>query len=329
MARRKKPPGVVYFSQETEDAIIQYNACADEAERNRIFEDKIYHPFLKISECIMNTFKIDNFDMSAKDVQLDTVSHLSKQLHKFNNTKMSNKTLGKKTSAFGYFSTIAKYYLIQRSNTNYKGWKNIISVPLNNMTNKMDNAITDSLQLSHDLKDDNDNINLTNTLLSKFKLIYKWSRRNFKSDSSQIRLMERVKLLLEGNGKWLERRDGINYRFKNYPNYWESATDGITSPQCGIRLLRRIIVLWRRSLKEVDIQCLQIKKPRNERNLESFTRNCPTCLRILYSYGHNSCERAREHLIANLPCPRCRGKTRYVIGADGNYNFTKAKNKNS
>lgn len=305
MTRRKKPPGVVYFTQDTEDAIIQYNSSQDDAERNHIYEDKIYKPFLKIAECIMNKFKIENFDMSPQDVQRDVVSHLTKKLHKFDATKMSTKTLGKKTTAFAYFSTIAKHYLLQESNTNYKGWKNIISVPFNDSTDEVDNLITNNIQLRCDIRDDSENISLTNTLLSKFELIYKWSNINFKRDSLQIKLMERVKMLLEGNGKWIERRDKVNYKFKKHLNYWESVTDGISSPESGTRLLKRIVVLWRRSLTEGDLQCLKIKKPRKKRNLESFIRICPICHRNIYSYGHVSCQRSREYSISNLPCPRC------------------------
>ena len=48
--KRKPKQSILYFTQETEDAIIQYLITEDEVERNRIYNEKIdkvnYRPIL-------------------------------------------------------------------------------------------------------------------------------------------------------------------------------------------------------------------------------------------------------------------------------------------
>ena len=47
----------VYFTQETEDAIIEFLSTEDQLERNKIYNDKIKYAFYKLSENIIHTFK--------------------------------------------------------------------------------------------------------------------------------------------------------------------------------------------------------------------------------------------------------------------------------
>lgn len=118
--RKKKTPSKnIYFSQETEDAIVQYNAMEDMAERNKLFNAKIQYPFEKLSENILNTFKFSYFECSHKDVQQETLSFLVSNIHKY---KQEN---GK---AFSYFSIVAKNFLILYNNGNYKKFKKHTSV---------------------------------------------------------------------------------------------------------------------------------------------------------------------------------------------------------
>ena len=49
--RKRKPKEPrIYFTQDTEDAIIEYLACTDQVERNRIYNDRIEYGFYKLAE---------------------------------------------------------------------------------------------------------------------------------------------------------------------------------------------------------------------------------------------------------------------------------------
>ena len=104
----------LYFTQETEDAIILYNKTEDTDERSKIYKDHIKYPFEKLVENIIHTFKFYYFDVPSEDVQAEVIAFLNEKMHKFKAGK------GK---AFSYFSIIAKNYLIIQNNTNYKRMK--------------------------------------------------------------------------------------------------------------------------------------------------------------------------------------------------------------
>lgn len=120
--KRRSKNGVsrMYFTQETEDAIILYNNTEDQETRERIFQDKIHYPFQKLVENVFNTFKFSYFETGPLDVQKECLSHLVANMHKFDPTRSSKTDPKKKTRAFAYFSIIAKHYLILLNNTNYK-----------------------------------------------------------------------------------------------------------------------------------------------------------------------------------------------------------------
>jgi len=101
----------MYFTKDTEDAIIAYNNAVDSSIREQIYNTKIKYPFEKLVENVFNTFKFSYFETGPMDVQKETVSHLVSNIHKFDAGK------GK---AFAYFSIIAKHYLIALNNSVYK-----------------------------------------------------------------------------------------------------------------------------------------------------------------------------------------------------------------
>lgn len=111
----RKPRGTgtdkMYFTKDTEDSIILFNATEDVSKREDIYNTKIKYPFEKLVENIFNTFKFSYFETSPLDVQRETVTHLVSNIHKFEAGK------GK---AFSYFSIIAKHYLIALNNSTYK-----------------------------------------------------------------------------------------------------------------------------------------------------------------------------------------------------------------
>jgi hypothetical protein len=112
MPRKKK--NKVYFTSDTELAIIEYNKCKDPIKRNVIYKNEIQYPFEKLAENILNTFKFSYFDVPKQDVQMEVVSTLIEKIHMFKEGR------GK---AFSYFSIVAKNHLILKNNGNYKRFK--------------------------------------------------------------------------------------------------------------------------------------------------------------------------------------------------------------
>ncbi len=117
--KRGTNPTRMYFTQETEDAIIAYNKEENLDLREAIFREKIHQPFQKLVENVFNTFKFSYFETGPQDVQKECLTHLVANMHKFDPTRTSKLDPTKKARAFAYFSIIAKHYLILLNNTNY------------------------------------------------------------------------------------------------------------------------------------------------------------------------------------------------------------------
>ena len=111
----KKKKRKVYFGQEVQDAIIDYNSSDDTNEKNNIYQTRIHAAFDKLAENIINTFKFTYFDDPFNDVKHEVVAFMVMNMHKYDHTKGSK--------AFSYFSVVAKNYLILHNNNNYKKLK--------------------------------------------------------------------------------------------------------------------------------------------------------------------------------------------------------------
>ena len=113
--KRKPKQSILYFTQETEDAIIQYLITEDEVERNRIYNEKIDYAFHKLAENIIHTFKFYYTEVNTiNELKHEVVCVLLEKLSKYKQGK------GK---AYSYFGTIAKRYLIVYNTNNYKKLK--------------------------------------------------------------------------------------------------------------------------------------------------------------------------------------------------------------
>lgn len=126
--RRSKNGTRMYFTQDTEDAIIQYNKEQNEDVREKIFREKIYQPFQKLVENVFNTFKFSYFETGPQDVQRECLTHLVANMHKFDPNRKSKTDPKKKSKAYSYFSIIAKHYLILLNNTNYKKFNQNVEI---------------------------------------------------------------------------------------------------------------------------------------------------------------------------------------------------------
>jgi hypothetical protein len=111
--RKRKPKEPrVYFTSDTEEAIIEYLGSNDQDFRNRIYKDRIEYAFYKLAENIIHTFKFYYTDSDTiEELKHEVVTFLLEKLHLYDQSK------GK---AYSYFGTIAKRYLIIYNNNNYK-----------------------------------------------------------------------------------------------------------------------------------------------------------------------------------------------------------------
>ena len=111
--RKRKPKEPrIYFTQDTEDAIVEYLACNDSIERNFIYNERIEYAFYKLAENIIHTFKFYYTDTDTiEELKHEVITFLLEKLHLYKPDK------GK---AFSYFGTIAKRYLIVYNENNYK-----------------------------------------------------------------------------------------------------------------------------------------------------------------------------------------------------------------
>lgn len=109
----------VYFTKDTEDAIVAYNETDDPREKDRIYNEKIQAAFSKIAENVYNTFKFSYADVSPIEIQKQAISHMVANIAKYEKGK------GK---AFSYFSIVAKHWFILDNNTTYRRFKKHVEI---------------------------------------------------------------------------------------------------------------------------------------------------------------------------------------------------------
>ena len=109
----------VYFTPDTELAIVAYNETEDPREKDKIYNEKIQGAFGKIAENIYNTFKFSYADVSPLDIQKQAISHMVANMSKYEKGK------GK---AFSYFSIVAKHWFILDNNTTYRRFKKHVEI---------------------------------------------------------------------------------------------------------------------------------------------------------------------------------------------------------
>jgi len=144
----KKKKRKVYFGQEVQNAVVEYNSSSDENERNIIYGTRIHAAFDKLAENIINTFKFTYFDYGFEDIKHEVVAFMVMNMHKYDHTKGSK--------AFSYFSVVAKNYLILHNNNNYKKLKSHDKMEVLDKYNKSSNF------------NDSDYITLTDEIIKYF-----------------------------------------------------------------------------------------------------------------------------------------------------------------
>ena len=108
---RKKSKTRMYFTSDTEQAIVDYINAESHREKNEIYNEYLQKPFEKLVENIIHTFKFYYFDVPLESVKHEVISFMITRLGKYQQGK------GK---AFSYFSVVVKNWLICHNNNNYK-----------------------------------------------------------------------------------------------------------------------------------------------------------------------------------------------------------------
>ena len=127
---KAQPQKKVYFSKDTENAIVKYNRSSDPEERSDLYSEWIHWPFYKLTENIIHTFKFYHTDGvdNLEDLQHEIITFLLSKIHLFNPENGAK--------AYSYFGTIVKRWLIVYNTKNYgKKIKNIQISDLANYSN--------------------------------------------------------------------------------------------------------------------------------------------------------------------------------------------------
>jgi hypothetical protein len=110
--KRKPKTSNTYFTEDTQNAIVEYVKSTDQEFRNTVYRERVEYGFFKLTQNIIHTFKFYYTDgESVEDVQQEVIAFLLEKLRLYNPEK------GK---AYSYFGTIAKRYLILKNKKNYQ-----------------------------------------------------------------------------------------------------------------------------------------------------------------------------------------------------------------
>ena len=123
---KKIRKGRVYFTKDTEAAIVRYNNSIDKEERSDLYQDHIHWPFYKLTQNIIHTFKFYYTEVeNLEDLQHELMVFLLSKIHLFNPDNGAK--------AYSYFGTIVKRWLIVYNTKNYG--KKIQNIQIGDITN--------------------------------------------------------------------------------------------------------------------------------------------------------------------------------------------------
>ncbi len=100
-----------YWTEETEQAVVDYMRAEEDRERNRIFNNHLHAPLKKISEIYCNSIDTGYTGEDKEDLINDCLAHLITS-----SIRTFNPESGK---AYSYFSVSAKYWVMQKNMRGY------------------------------------------------------------------------------------------------------------------------------------------------------------------------------------------------------------------
>jgi hypothetical protein len=118
--KKETPPTNQYFSIVTHDAILDYQKCDDQRERERLYQDVILPSFDKLVENLIFMNGFVNVTGSYTELKSDCITFLFETIHKFDASRGSK--------AFSYFNVVAKNWLMIKSKQRSKNLKRMVSL---------------------------------------------------------------------------------------------------------------------------------------------------------------------------------------------------------
>lgn len=113
-------PTTQYFSIVTHDAILEYQACCDQIEKERLYREVILPSFDKLVENLIFMNGFVNVTGSYTELKSDCITFLFETIHKFDASRGSK--------AFSYFNVVAKNWLMIKSKQRSKSLKRMVSL---------------------------------------------------------------------------------------------------------------------------------------------------------------------------------------------------------
>jgi hypothetical protein len=133
----------IYFSKDTEAAIVEYVLESDQTVRDRLYKTRIDRAFNKLVENLIHKYKFYNYEVSYEDAKHEVISFLIEKLHKFK---------AEKGKAYSYFTVIGRNYLIAKNKSHYNKIKTKEELSVIDDTRDLLNEISNSEKQS-ELKD--------------------------------------------------------------------------------------------------------------------------------------------------------------------------------
>lgn len=118
--RRGKKDSKLYFTAETQAAIVEYQTCTEQKRRSELYVNKIMPAFEKLVENLINIHKFSGLYDSYDDLKNDCVTFLFESIHKWDPKRG--------TLAFSYFNIVAKNWLIIRTKQKSTRLKRNVSI---------------------------------------------------------------------------------------------------------------------------------------------------------------------------------------------------------
>jgi hypothetical protein len=236
-AAKKKRQKRNYFTQETEDAIVQYNLSDSKKFKSDIYSKEIHYPFYKLTENIIHTFKFYYTDgvENLEDLQHEIMVFLLDKIHLFDPSKGAK--------AYSYFGTIVKRWLIIYNQKNYK--KKIDSVDMNDITKHQNLDVGDNT------------IFILNTKLEQTSQKFIDSDRNFGDElyTQGYKEGDRLSIFIDLY---------VNYMTKNIYSYFPKEYDAQIA-DCILELFRKrdaIDVFNKKALYIYIREMIDVKTPK-------------------------------------------------------------------
>lgn len=239
MIKRKKK-NKNYFTQETENAIIEYNQIEDYNVKNRIYEKKIHYPFFKLTQNLIHTFKFYNTDVdNLEHLQHEIIVFLISKLPLFHHSNNLNERIRK---------IITKEFK-EEYNSDFREYVNFSP----QVNQEQINNFIDMLQISEECK-----LRLSSltppkaysyfgTIAKRWLILYSNNNYDKKIQKSSIEILTDTELS-EKYSYTLDDIDNskINYFINEYVIFCEKNLEKLFSKEIDIKIADAILELFRK-----------------------------------------------------------------------------------